>query len=180
MKRCSWCNLKNEKYVKYHDTEWGVLNTNEKYLYKMFVLETFQAGLSWECILNKENEFMRAYDNFDIDKVIKYDDIKINELLNNKNIIRNKLKIKASITNSIIYKEIVNQYGSFYNYLKVYSEDKIYYENDKVTSPLSDMISNDLKKRGMKFVGSIMIYSYLQAIGIIYSHEKGCFLEKKN
>ena len=180
MKRCSWCNLKNEKYIKYHDTEWGVLNTNEKYLYKMFVLETFQAGLSWECILNKENEFMRAYDNFDIDKVIKYDDIKINELLNNKNIIRNKLKIKASITNSIIYKEIVNQYGSFYNYLKVYSEDKIYYENDKVTSPLSDMISNDLKKRGMKFVGSIMIYSYLQAIGIIYSHEKGCFLEKKN
>lgn len=180
MKRCSWCNLKNEKYVKYHDTEWGVLNTNEKYLYKMFVLETFQAGLSWECILNKENEFMRAYDNFDIDKVIKYDDIKINELLNNKNIIRNKLKIKASITNSIIYKEIVNQYGSFYNYLKVYSEDKIYYENDKVTSPLSDMISNDLKKRGMKFVGSITVYSYLQAIGIIYSHEKGCFLEKKN
>lgn len=180
MKRCSWCNLKNEKYVKYHDTEWGVLNTNEKYLYKMFVLETFQAGLSWECILNKENEFMRAYDNFDIDKVIKYDDIKINELLNNKNIIRNKLKIKASITNSIIYKEIVNQYGSFYNYLKVYSEDKIYYENDKVTSLLSDMISNDLKKRGMKFVGSITVYSYLQAIGIIYSHEKGCFLEKKN
>ena len=180
MKRCSWCNLKNEKYVKYHDREWGVLNTNEKYLYKMFVLETFQAGLSWECILNKENEFMRAYDNFDIDKVIKYDDIKINELLNNKNIIRNKLKIKASITNSIIYKEIVNQYGSFYNYLKVYSEDKIYYENDKVTSPLSDMISNDLKKRGMKFVGSITVYSYLQAIGIIYSHEKGCFLEKKN
>lgn len=180
MRRCSWCNLKNEKYVKYHDTEWGVLNTNEEYLYKMFILEIFQAGLSWECILNKENEFIRAYDNFDIDKVIKYDDIKINELLNNKNIIRNKLKIEASITNSIIYKEIVNQYGSFYNYLKVYSEDKIYYENDKVTSPLSDMISNDLKKRGMKFVGSVTIYSYLQAIGIIYSHEKGCFLEKKN
>lgn len=180
MRRCSWCNLKNEKYVKYHDTEWGVLNTNEEYLYKMFILETFQAGLSWECILNKENEFIRAYDNFNIDKVIKYDNIKINELLNNKNIIRNKLKIKASITNSIIYKEIVNQYGSFYNYLKVYSGDKIYYENDKVTSPLSDMISNDLKKRGMKFVGSVTIYSYLQAIGIIYSHEKGCFLEKKN
>lgn len=180
MRRCSWCNLKNEKYVKYHDTEWGVLNTNEEYLYKMFILETFQAGLSWECILNKENEFIRAYDNFDIDKVIKYDDKKINELLNNKNIIRNKLKIKASIANSIIYKEIVNQYGSFYNYLKVYSENKIYYENDKVTSPLSDMISNDLKKRGMKFVGSVTIYSYLQAIGIIYSHEKGCFLEKKN
>lgn len=180
MKRCSWCNLKNEKYVKYHDTEWGVLNTNEEYLYKMFILETFQAGLSWECILNKEDEFIKAYDNFDIDKVIKYDDKKISELLNNANIIRNKLKIKASITNSIIYKKIINEFGSFYNYLKTYSKDKIYYENDKVTSFLSDVISSDLKKRGMKFVGSVTIYSYLQAIGIIYSHEKGCFLEKKN
>ena len=107
MKRCSWCNLKNEKYIKYHDTEWGVLNTNEKYLYKMFILETFQAGLSWECILNKEEAFIKAYDNFDINKVTRYDNQKINELLNNENIIRNELKIRASITNSIIYKKII-------------------------------------------------------------------------
>ncbi len=179
MKRCSWCNLKNEKYIKYHDTEWGVLNTNEEYLYKMFILETFQAGLSWECILNKEDAFIKAYDNFDINKVIRYDNQKINELLNNENIIRNKLKIKASITNSIIYKKILNEFGSFYNYLKVYSGDKIYYENNLVRSSLSDSISIDLKKRGMKFVGSVTIYSYLQAVGIIYSHENECFLAKK-
>lgn len=180
MKRCSWCNLKNEKYIKYHDTEWGVLNTNEEYLYKMFILETFQAGLSWECILNKEEAFIKAYDNFDINKIIRYDNQKINELLNNENIIRNKLKIKASITNSIIYKKILNEFGSFYNYLKVYSGDKIYYENNLVRSSLSDSISIDLKKRGMKFVGSVTIYSYLQAVGIIYSHENECFLAKNN
>lgn len=179
MKRCSWCNLKNEKYIKYHDTEWGVLNTNEKYLYKMFILETFQAGLSWECILNKEEAFIKAYNNFDINKVVSYDDKKINNLASNKDIIRNRLKIKASINNSIIYKNIVEQYGTFYNYLCTFTNGKIYYENNLVSSPLSDSISNDLKKRGMKFVGSVTIYSYLQAIGIIYSHEKGCFLEKK-
>lgn len=173
--RCSWCNLKNDLYIKYHDNEWGVLNKDEKYLYEMFILETFQAGLSWECILNKRDYFKQAYDNFDIDKVVNYGDDKINKLLNNKNIIRNKLKIKASINNSIIYKKIVNEYGSFYDYLSSFSKGKIYYENGKTTNKLSDMISDDLSKKGMKFVGSITIYSYLQAIGIINSHEENCF-----
>lgn len=179
MKRCKWCNLNNPKYIEYHDSEWGKQNFDDKYLYEMLILESFQAGLSWECILNKRDDFRKAYDNFDIDKVCNYDDTKINELLSDKNIIRNKLKIKASINNSKIFKEIVNEYGSFYNYLKTFTNNKIIYENDKTTNKLSDDISKDLKKRGMKFVGSTTIYSYLQAIGIIYSHLKECYLYKE-
>ena len=180
MKRCKWCNLNNPKYIEYHDKEWGKANHNDKYLYEMLILECFQAGLSWECILNKRDNFRNAYDNFDINKVSLYDENKINELLNNKNIIRNKLKIKASINNTIIFKTIVNQYGSFYNYLKMFTNNKIIYEVDKTTNKLSDDISKDLKKRGMKFVGSTTIYSYLQAIGVIYSHDRECFLYKNN
>ncbi len=180
MERCKWCNLNNPLYVKYHDEEWGVLNSDEHYLYEMLILESFQAGLSWECVLNKRDAFRMAYDNFDIDKVIKYDDKKIDELINNKGIIRNKLKIRASINNSIIFKSIEEEYGSFYDYLLSFSGNKILYENDKTTNKLSDMLSNDLKRRGMKFVGSTIIYSYLQAIGLINSHFKECFLYQKN
>lgn len=175
--RCSWCNLNNPLYIKYHDKEWGVLNTSDSYLYEMLILESFQAGLSWECVLNKRNAFKDCYDNFNIDKVIKYNEEKINSLVNNKEIIRNKRKILASINNSKIFKDIVKEYNSFYNYLCTFTKGKIYYEN-KVTSPLSDLISDDLRKRGMTFVGSTIIYSYLQAIGIIHSHEKTCFLYK--
>lgn len=177
--RCKWCNLKNPKYIKYHDEEWCKLNLDEEYLYKMLILESFQAGLSWECVLNKKESFEKAYDDFDIEKIVNYDDKKISELLSNKNIIRNKLKINASITNSKIFKEIQKEFGSFHNYLKQFTNDEIVYESDKTTSKLSDDISKDLKKRGMKFVGSTTIYSYLQAIGIIYSHDKECFLYKK-
>ena len=180
MNRCKWCNLNNELYVNYHDNEWGILNLDEKYLYEMFILETFQAGLSWECILNKRKSFKDSYDNFDINKVINYDDIKINELLNNKNIIRNKLKIKASIKNSKIIKEIVIENYSFKNYLLKYFDNYPIIENDKTTSVISDNISKDLKKRGMSFVGSTTIYSYLQAIGLINSHEDNCYLNIKN
>ena len=177
--RCKWCNLNNPKYIEYHDHEWGIPNFDDKYLYEMLILESFQAGLSWECVLNKRDAFRKAYDDFDIEKVIKYDDNKINELINNKNIIRNKLKIKASINNSIVFKNIVNEYGSFSYYLKKFTNDKILYENDKTTNKLSDDISIDLIKRGMKFVGSTIIYSYLQAIGIINSHDENCFMYRK-
>jgi len=179
-KRCKWCNLKNPKYIEYHDKEWCETNNEEQYLYEMLILESFQAGLSWECVLNKRESFRKAYDNFDLEKVCAYDDKKITKLLNNQEIIRNKLKIKASINNSKIFKEIVKEYGTFHNYLKTFTQDKIIYETDKTTNELSDNISKDLKKRGMKFVGSTIIYSYLQAIGIIYSHDKECYLYKNN
>ena len=175
-KRCKWCNLKNPKYIEYHDNEWGIPNFEDHYLYEMLILESFQAGLSWECVLNKREAFRKAYDSFDLEKVCAYDDEKIAELLSMKEIIRNKLKINASINNSRIFKEIVEEYGSFHTYLKQFTKDEIIYEIDRTTNALSDMISKDLQKRGMKFVGSTIIYSYLQAIGVIYSHEKECFM----
>ena len=179
MKRCKWCNLDNPKYIEYHDKEWGQISKDDNYLLEMLILESFQAGLSWECILNKRENFKKAYDNFDLDKVCAYDDKKIKELLNNKGIVRNKLKIVTSINNARKFKEIIREYGGFYNYLIRFTEDKILYETNKTTNNLSDTISKDLKRRGMKFVGSTIIYSYLQAIGIIYSHEKECFLYRK-
>ncbi len=177
--RCKWCNEKNKKYVEYHDKEWGILNTEDRYLLEMLILESFQAGLSWECVLNKREAFRKSYDNFDIDKIINYDDKKIEELINNKDIIRNKLKIKSSINNAKIFKNISEEYKGFYNYLKTFTKGNIIYENDKTTSNLSDNISQDLQKRGMKFVGSTIIYSYLQAIGIINSHDDTCDYKNK-
>lgn len=179
MKRCKWCNEKNPLYIEYHDNEWCQKNFDEKYLYEMLILESFQAGLSWECVLNKRESFRESFDNFDIDKVSHYNEEKINELLSNKNIIRNKLKIKASINNSKIFKSIQNEFSSFSAYLKTFTKDETIYEVDKTTNDLSDEISKDLIKRGMKFVGSTIIYSYLQAIGIIISHDKECFLYKE-
>lgn len=180
MNRCKWCNQNNPLYIKYHDEEWGTPNFNDEYLFEMFLLETFQAGLSWECVLNKREAFKIAYDNFNIDKIIKYDDKKINELLSNKNIIRNKRKIISSINNAKIFKNIKDEYGSFYNYLLTFTKGKILYEQNKTSNNLSDSISKDLIKKGMKFTGTITIYSYLQATGFINSHEKDCYLYKKS
>ncbi len=180
MNRCKWCNLNNPKYIDYHDREWGVLNLDDTYLLEMLILESFQAGLSWECVLNKREAFRNSYDNFDINKICNYDDNKIKELESNPNIIRNKSKIKASINNTKIFKNIQEEYDSFNNYLLTFTDNKIYYEIDKTSSELSDRISKDLRKRGMTFVGTTIIYSYLQAIGIIYSHDKGCYLHKEN
>ncbi len=179
MRRCKWCNLENPLYVEYHDKEWGVPNFDDQYLFEMLILESFQAGLSWECVLNKRKDFKIAYDNFDIEKIIHYEEEKVNELLLNKKIIRNKLKIKASVNNAKIFQFIQKEYGSFYNYLITFTKGKILYEVDKTTNELSDNISKDLMKRGMKFVGSTIIYSYLQAIGFIYSHDKECSFYKE-
>ena len=180
MIRCKWCNLKNKKYIEYHDKEWCKPNFDDKYLFEMLILESFQEGLSWECVLNKREDFRKAFDNFDVEKICNYNDEKIQELLKNEKIIRNKLKINATINNSKIFKKIQNEYGTFHNYLKTFTNDVIIYEIDKTTNQLSDDLSKDLQKRGMKFVGSTIIYSYLQAIGIIYSHDKECFMYKNN
>ena len=180
MNRCKWVNLNNKLYVDYHDNEWCKPKYDDKELYELLILESFQAGLSWECVLNKREAFRNCYDNFDINKVINYDDNKIKDLMNNKNIIRNRLKIKASINNSKIFKKIQNEYGSFSKYIWSFTNNKVMYEEYEVTTnDLSDKISNDLKSRGMTFVGSTIIYSYLQAIGVISSHHKDCFLYKK-
>ena len=175
-KRCFWCNLKNPLYVAYHDNEWGVPNFEDHYLYEMLILESFQAGLSWECVLNKREAFRLAYDGFALEKVCTYGEEKIAKLLQNPGIIRNRLKIRASIRNSQIFRAIVWEFGSFYAYLKTFAGDRILTETGKTTNALSDAISKDLKRRGMTFVGSTIIYSYLQAIGMIFSHEENCFL----
>ena len=177
-KRCAWCNLKNQKYVEYHDNEWGVANFDDKYLFEMLILESFQAGLSWECVLNKRDSFRQAYDDFNLEKVCNYDEKKKQELISNAEIIRNKLKVNASVNNAKIFRDIKNEFGTFYNYLKTFTNGETYYEVGLTSSELSDKISKDLKKRGMKFVGTTIIYSYLQAIGIINSHDKDCFMHK--
>ncbi len=176
MKRCSWVNLKNPIYVEYHDKEWGKPLHDDKQLYELLILESFQAGLSWECILNKRENFRKAYDNFDVEKVAKYEEDKTKELLENTGIIRNKLKIYASINNSKIFLAIQKEFGSFDKYIWSFTNGKIIDEpfDIRTFSPLSDEISKDLKKRGMKFVGTTIIYSYLQAIGILNAHEKEC------
>ena len=178
LKRCKWCNLKNPIYIQYHDEEWGVPNFDEQYLFEMLILESFQAGLSWECVLNKREAFRKAFDGFNAEKVAAYGDDKIAELQNNKDIIRNKLKIRAAINNAKIFLEIKNEYGSFGEYLKGFTGRQQIIEADKTTSPLSDALSADLQKRRMKFVGSTIIYSYLQAIGVINSHMEECFMYK--
>ena len=180
MQRCSWLNLNNPLYVKYHDEEWGVPVYDDHKLFEMLLLESFQAGLSWECVLNKREAFKKAFDNYNYKKIKDYNEEKQKELMNNKTIIINKRKISATIKNAKIFMEIQKEYNSFSNYLWHFTNNKIIYETGKTTSNLSDQISKDLKKRGMSFVGTTIIYSYLQAIGMINSHEKNCYLYKES
>ena len=180
MKRCRWVNLDNELYVNYHDFEWGIPKYDDYKLFELLILEMFQAGLSWECVLNKRENFRNCFDNFDFNKISNYDDDKINELLSNKDIIRNKLKIKACINNAKIFIDIKEEFGSFANYIWGFTDNKVIYNCMVTHNELSDKISNDLKNRGMKFVGSVIIYSYLQAIGIINDHDDICFLHKED
>ena len=182
MKRCKWLNENNELYVYYHDHEWAVPNYDDNYMFEFLILESFQAGLSWETILNKRENFKKAFDNFDYKKIANYDENKINELMTNSGIIRNKLKIKAAINNAKIFMEIQKEFNSFSNYIWSFTNNKIIKNiNDdfKTTSELSDRVSKDLINRGMKFVGSTIIYSYLQAIGVINDHETTCAFYKK-
>ena len=179
MKRCRWVNLDNRLYVDYHDREWGKPKYDDKELFELLILEMFQAGLTWECILNKRDSFRLAFDNFNYNKISNYDDDKINELMNNKDIVRNRLKIIASINNAKVFINIIKEFGSFSNYIWGFTNNNIIYNCMVTYNDLSDRISLDLKRRGMKFVGSIIIYSYLQAIGVINDHESGCYLHKE-
>ncbi len=162
-------------YVRYHDEEWGVAVHEEQRLFEMLVLEGFQAGLSWECILNKREAFREAFDGFDYTKVAEYDATKMELLRECQGIVRNRLKIAAAVTNARVFIQIQKEWGCFDRYIWHFTDGKTIYECDRTTSPLSDTISKDLRRRGMRFVGTTIIYSYLQAIGIINGHEKGCW-----
>ena len=176
--RCGWCNEKNERYVRYHDGEWGVPRFDERYLFEMLILESFQAGLSWETVLNKRDAFCKAFDNFDPVAVAAFSDERIEAMMQNPAIIRCRRKLSAAVNNAAVFLDIADEYGGFSNYLLTFTNGETVYEHDKTTSPLSDALSRDLKRRGMKYVGSTILYSYLQAIGAICSHEPICFLYK--
>ncbi len=178
MKRCFWVDEKSDIYVKYHDEEWGVPKYDDRDLFELLVLESFQAGLAWITVLKKREAFREAFDGFDVVKVSKYDENKINELLNNEKIIRSRGKIAASINNAKVFLEIQKEYGSFSNYIWGFTGNTVIKREEAdlpVSTPLSDRISKDLKKRGMKYVGTVIIYSYLQAIGVVNDHDKDCF-----
>ena len=178
MKRCFWVDENSEIYKKYHDKEWGVPKYDDRELFELLILESFQAGLSWITILKKREAFRKAFDNFDVRKVGKYDENKIQKLLGNADIIRSRGKISAAILNAQVFMQIQKEFGSFSNYIWSFTDGKIIKNKDDnipVSTPLSDEISKDLKKRGMKYVGTVIIYSYLQAIGIVNDHEINCF-----
>lgn len=177
--RCKWCNIKNPLYVNYHDKEWGVPIYDDKTLLEFLILEPFQAGLSWETILNKRENFRRAFEDYDIDKISNFDEAKIQELLQDASIVRNRRKIEAAIHNTKIFRRIQEEWGSFSDYIWHFTDGKILYETGLCNSPLSDRISRDLKKRGMKFIGTTIVYGFLQAIGVIYSHDEECFMHRK-
>lgn len=177
--RCRWCSLSNPLYVKYHDEEWCVPTYDDRVLFEFIILESFQAGLSWETILNKRESFREAFDGFDPEIIKNYNEAKIDELMNNKSIIRNRRKIEAAINNAKIFLEIQKEWGTFSEYIWHFTNGQIIYENDKTSSELSDQVSKDMKKKGMKFVGTTIIYSYLQAIGVLNSHDSECFRHKE-
>lgn len=175
--RCFWANPNNPRYLRYHDEEWGIPVFDDGKLFEMLLLECFQAGLSWECVLNKREAFRDAFDGFDPEKIQAYGSEKTASLLTAPGIIHNRLKIQAAVVNARVFLEIQKEWGSFSRYLWHWTQGRIIRERGKTSSPLSDTVSKDLKKRGMKFVGTTIVYSFLQAVGVIWSHEDGCFLD---
>jgi DNA-3-methyladenine glycosylase I len=178
--RCDWC-IGDKLYEDYHDQEWGVPVYDDKKLFEFLILETFQAGLSWITVLRKRENFRKAFDNFSVDKIAHYNQSKIDSLMQNSGIIRNKLKIKASISNAQAFIKIQDHFGSFSNYLWRFTEGKPVknaFKNLKdlpASTVLSEAISKDLKQHGFKFVGSTIIYAYIQAIGLVNDHLIHCF-----
>ena len=172
--RCNWAGS-DEIYIRYHDEEWGVQTHDDRELFEMLVLESFQAGLSWITILKKRENFRKAFDEFDVVKVASYDDDKVEELRLNEGIIRHKGKITSAINNAKVFIEIQKEFGSFDEYIWSFTNGKIIKAEFLTESDLSKTISKDLKKRGMKFVGPTIIYSYLESIGVIDNHQKDCF-----
>lgn len=178
--RCSCCE-KDDLYRDYHDAEWGNPVYDDATLFEFLVLETFQAGLSWYTILSKRENFRLAFDFFDYTKIAHYQEDKIQELLENDGIIRNQLKIRATVSNAIAFMKVQEEFGSFSNYIWNFTEGKPIENNPKTmkevpaTTQLSDEISKDLKKRGFKFVGSTVVYAHMQATGMVNDHVQDCW-----
>lgn len=178
--RCEWCG-NDPLYVKYHDEEWGVPVKDDKTLFEFLILETFQAGLSWITILRKRENFREAFDGFDYKKIAKYDQSKIDLLLQNAGIIRNKLKVHSAVTNAIAFMEVQKEFGSFSEYIWGFVNNKPIkntlksHKDALATTALSDALSKDLKKRGFKFVGSTVVYAHMQATGMVNDHIESCF-----
>ncbi|SRR5690554_81680 len=182
--RCGWCG-DDKLYQNYHDTEWGIPVYDDHKLFEFILLEGFQAGLSWITILKRREGFREAFDNFDYKKIAKYNDKKLQQLMIDNRIIKNRLKIQASVTNAIAFIEVQKEFGTFSNYFWGFTNGKIIDNQPKdlseipATSDLSDTISKDMKKRGFKFVGSTIIYAHMQAVGMVNDHIKDCWIRKK-
>lgn len=182
--RCTWVG-EDELMQQYHDTEWCVPIHNDTKLFEFLLLETFQAGLSWKTILHKRESFRNAFDNFDYTKIALYDSKKKRELLKNPGIIRNKLKIESAVHNARVFMDIQKEYGSFDEYVWKFVNGKVKINKQKsmadmpTTTEESDALSKNLKKRGMKFVGSTTMYAFMQAIGMVNDHEQKCFRYNK-
>lgn len=178
--RCKWC-IGTPIYEQYHDEEWGIPVYDDQKLFEFLLLETFQAGLSWITILKKREAFRTGFDDFDYKKVRCYSEEKVQELLENSGIIRNKLKIRAAITNATAFMEVQKEFGSFSKYIWGFVEGKPIQNTIKSVAdipsntPLSDTISKDLKKRGFKFVGSTVVYAHMQATGMVNDHVEDCW-----
>lgn len=178
-KRCDWAwGDESSLMVRYHDEQWGVPCHDDKELFEMLILEGMQAGISWSIVLNKREAFRQAMDNFDYNKIKDYGEEKINELLQNPGIIRARAKLNAAVTNARVFVKIQQEFGSFDKYIWGFTDGKTIVENEPpipTKTPLSEKISADMKKRGIKFCGPVIVYSYLQAIGIVNAHEPQCF-----
>lgn len=178
--RCYWC-ADNELLIKYHDLEWGTPVHDDKILFEFILLEGAQAGLSWLTILKKREDYRKAFDNFDFYKIAKYDEGDFERLINNPKIVRNKLKINSAITNAQATIEIIEEFGSLDSYLWSYVDGSPIINRFKtldelpIKTDISDKLSKDLKKRGFKFVGSTIMYSFMQAVGMVNDHTIDCF-----
>ena len=178
LKRCCWADPNSELYIAYHDQEWGRPEHDDQKLFEMLILEGFQAGLSWITILKKREAFRRAFDRFDPAVVAGYGAEKLETLMSDPGIVRNRRKIEAAVTNAAVFLEIQKEFGSFDRYLWGFTRGEIILNTDdqvRASSELSDRISADLKRRGMKFVGTVIIYSFLQAVGVVNDHERSCW-----
>jgi DNA-3-methyladenine glycosylase I len=181
--RCAWCE-KDDLYRNYHDSEWGKPVYDDETIFEFLILETFQAGLSWYTVLAKRENFRKAFDNFDLIKIANYSEEKMAELAEDAGIIRNKLKIKATVTNAQAYIKVQEEFGSFSKYIWGFVEGKPIDNQPKnigdvkVTTEISDKLSKDLKKRGFKFVGSTVMYAHMQATGMVNDHILECHTRK--